>query len=151
MAEKPEPAAETPLERAVRSLADVHARHIEELPRSQLGIEWLTDGIGRPWFVGDNLIGRHGRFDSATFPLLQLLLAIFSLVMASFILITENRQSTLAEKRMQLALHLLFANEERAAKMIEQMAEPADVHTALEKMEQAEAEARERANREAAS
>jgi uncharacterized membrane protein len=176
-------APEGPLERAVRSLADVHAQHIDELPRSQLGIEWLTDRIGRPWFayavvgfiiawiMGDALIGRHGRFDTATFPLLQLLIAVFSLIMAAFILITENRQSAVAEKRIQLALHLLLANEERAAKIIdlieqlrrddpslpnrrdkeaEQMAEPTDVSTALEKMEEAEIEAHGRVKRDSA-
>lgn len=184
MAEQGKPATESPLDRAVRSLADVQAEHLQELPRSQLGIEWLTDRIGRPWFayavlgfivawVGvDSLMGRHGRFDSGTFPVLQLVVGTLSLVMATFILITENRQNTIAERRAQLTLNLTLANEERTAKIIalleqlrrddpslpnrrdeeaHQMTEAIDLKTALEKLEQAEKEAKERAQRERTS
>ncbi|MBV9719204.1 MAG: DUF1003 domain-containing protein [Candidatus Eremiobacteraeota bacterium] len=169
--------AQAPLDRAVQSLADVQAQHLQELPRSQLGIEWLTDRIGRPWFayavVGfiavwigvDTLLARHGRFDAASFPILQLLMGALSLVMASFILITENRQGTIAEKRAQLTLQLSLANEERTAKIIalleelrqddpslpdrhdeeaRQMAEAIDLKTAIEKMEEAESAVKDR-------
>jgi len=175
MAQREKPvAAEAPLDRAVRSLADVRAEQLQQLPRSQLGIEWLTDRIGRPWFayvtlgfilvwIGvDNLLTPRAHFDSATFPLLQLVISVLALVMAIFILITENRQSAIAEKRAQLTLQLSLANEERAAKIIamleqlrrddpslpnrrdkeaEQMSEAIDLRTALDKMEAAESEA----------
>ena len=176
MVEKQNATSEPPLERALRSEAEVHAQHIQELPRSQLGIEWFTDWIGRPWFayaivgfiaawVGANTLG-HGRFDVANFPMLQLIIGAGSLIMAAFILITENRQSAVAEKRAKLTLQLSLANEVRSAKIIElleqmrrddpslpnrkdeealQMTEAIDLPTALEKMESAEKEAVERA------
>lgn len=178
MAENKDRASEPPLERALRSEAEVHAQHIQELPRSQLGIEWFTDRIGRPWFayaivgfiaawVGINTLG-HGRFDVTNFPLLQLIIGACSLVMAAFILIAENRQSAVAEKRAKLTLQLSLANEVRTAKIIElleqmrrddpslpnrkddearQMTEAIDLPTALEKMESAEKAASERAQR----
>ncbi len=181
MPKKSNPAAGPPLERAVRSVAEVHAQHLQDLPPSQLGIEWLTDRIGRPWFayavvafmlawIGfDAMLARHGRFDAPSFPLLQLLIGAFSLLMAVFILITENRQGTIAEKRAQLTLQLSLANEERAAKIIEllqqmrrddpslpnrpdkeaqQMAQAIDLETAMETMENAANEAKERAKQD---
>lgn len=163
---------QTPLDKAVRDLADIRARQFQELPRSQLGIEWLTERVGRPWFayavvcfiaawlVCDLIVVPRARFDALTFPLLQLVLTILALLMAVFILITENRQGAIAEKRSQLTLQLCLANEERAAKIIElleqlrkddpllpdrrdeqarQMAKAIDLHSALDKMERADA------------
>ena len=162
--------AHAPLDKAVKDLAEIRARQLDELPRSQVGIEWLTDRIGRPWFAyaivifiaawiaGDLAILPRARFDALTFPLLQLLLSVLALLMAVFILITENRQGEIAEKRAQLTLQLSLANEERAAKIIQllgqlrkddpllpdrrdeeakQMSEAIDLHTAIDKMEDA--------------
>lgn len=160
---------ETPLERAVLSVAQIHAEHLNELPRSQLGIEWLTNRIGKPWFAYAMAafvllwilfdLSPRTHFDTANFPLLQVVLGVFALMMAIFILITENRQNAIAEKREQLTLQLSLANEERSAKIIamleqmrkddpslpnrrdaeaEKMAQAADLRTALDKMEEAE-------------
>jgi uncharacterized membrane protein len=159
-----------PLDKAVKDLAEIRARQLEALPRSQIGIEWLTDRIGRPWFAYaivifiaawiacDLAFLPRARFDAPTFPLLQLLLSILALLMAIFILITENRQGEIAEKRAQLTLQLSLANEERAAKIIQlleelrkddpllpdrhdeqaqEMSEAIDLHTAIDKMEDA--------------
>ena len=119
-----------PLEKAVEDATRIRVAQLEELPRSQLGIEWLTDRIGRPWFayavvtfiliwiVGDLTLRPATRFDAPSFPLLQLLLGMAALLVAALILITENRQGAIAEKRAQLILHLSLANEERAAKIV---------------------------------
>jgi uncharacterized membrane protein len=152
-------------------MGTIRAAQLDELPRSQLGIEWLTDRIGRPWFAYavvlfiaawvalDSMIIPRARFDALSFPLLQLVLGVLALLVAVFILITENRQNAIAEKRAQLTLQLSLANEERAAKIIQlleelrrddpllpnrrdeqarQMAEAIDLHTALDKMERAD-------------
>lgn len=168
---------QAPLDRAVQALAEIRAEQLQELPRSQLGIERFTERIGRPWFayavlafialwIGlDVTLTRHARFDAPAFPILQLIVGVLSLLMATFILITENRQGAIAEKRAQLTLHLSLANEERAAKIIslleelrkddpalpdrpdeeaEQMAEATDLRTAIDKMEDADASVAER-------
>lgn len=170
--EKKTEAFEAPLDRAVRAVAEVRAEQLQDLPRSQLGIEWLTERIGRPWlayavlsFVAawialSTIGGGRPYLDAPMFPLLQLVIGVLSLLMASFILITENRQGAIAEKRAQLTLQLCLANEERAAKIIalleelrkddpalpnrhddeaDQMAEAIDLRTALGKMEDADA------------
>lgn len=160
-----------PLEKAVEDAARVRLAQLEELPRSQLGIEWLTKRIGRPWFayaivtfillwiVSDLALHPDTRFDAPAFPLLQLLLSMAALLMAALILITENRQGVIAEKRTQLILHLSIANEERAAKIValleqlrkddplipdrhdpeaRQMSEATDLQTAIDTMNAAD-------------
>jgi uncharacterized membrane protein len=161
-----------PLDKAVDALADIRAQQLQELPRSQLGIEWLTERIGRPWLaytavlfiiawiLGNTLTEPRSHLDGRAFPFLQLLVGICALLIAIFILITENRQGAIAEKRAQLILQLSLANEERAAKIIalleqmrrddpalpnredeeaKQMAQAIDLHTAIDKMEAADA------------
>lgn len=178
--EKRSNATEAPLDRAVQALADIRAEQLQELPQSQAGIEWFTDRIGRPWFafavlafivawiVLDTTVAARSHFDALTFPVLQLIVGVLSLLMATFILITENRQGAIAEKRAQLTLQLSLANEERAAKIIslleelrkddpglpdrhdeeaQQMAEAIDLRTALDKMEDADAQVAERTGR----
>lgn len=174
-----ESSSQAPLDRAVKALADVREEQLQQLPGSQVGIEWFTDRIGRPWFayavlgfivawiVLDTTVVRS-RFDAVPFPMLQLIVGVLSLLMATFILITENRQGAIAEKRAQLTLQLSLANEERAAKIISlleelrkddpalpdrqdeearEMAEAIDLRTALDKMERADAQVAERTGR----
>jgi uncharacterized membrane protein len=164
------PKNRSPLDRAVKDVAEIRAQQLRELPRSQLGIEWLTDRIGRPWFAYAIVVliaawiawdtGARARVDAPPFPVLQLVLAVLSLLMTIFILTTENRQGAIAEKRAQLTLQLSLANEERAAKIIQlleqlrkddpllpdrrddearEMAQAIDLHTAIDKMEDADA------------
>jgi len=160
---------EAPLEQTVRSLVDVQAEREHQLHPAQRSIEWLTERIGRPWFAYavisfivlwiavDRLLGH--RFDSAAFPLLHLILTIVSVLLAVFILITENRQGDTADQRAKVTLQIALINEQKTAKIIElleqqrkdsphlpdredkqadHMAEATDLRTAIEKLEQAE-------------
>ncbi len=163
---------EAPIEQTVRSLAGVHAEHQRDVHPTQRNIEWLTSRIGRPWFayavilfivawIGiDRFVGPPRRFDgSTTFPLLQLILTILSLLIATFILITENRQGEHADQRAKITLQIALINEQKTAKIIElleqqrkdsphlpdredkeatHMAEATDLRTAIEKLEEAE-------------
>lgn len=167
----PTDSKEAPIEQTVRSLAGVHAEHQRELHPMQKNIEWLTSRIGRPWFAYavivfialwiaiDRLVGPPHRFDGTAFPLLQLILTIFSLLIATFILITENRQGEHADQRAKVTLQIALINEQKTAKIIElleqqrrddphlpnredkeakHMAEATDLRTAIEKLEAAE-------------
>ncbi len=162
---------EAPIEQTVRSLAGVHAEHERELHPTQKSIEWLTSWIGRPWFAYaiiafillwiavDRFVGPTHRFDATTFPLLQLILTILSLLVVVFILITENRQSEHAEQRAKVTLQIALINEQKTAKIIElleqqrkddphlpdredkeanHMSQATDLRTAIEKLEEAE-------------
>ena len=162
---------EAPIEQTVRSLAGVHAEHERELHPTQKSIEWLTSWIGRPWFayavvvfivawIGiDRFVGPSRRFDSPTFSLLHLILTIVSLLIATFILITENRQSEHAEQRAKVTLQIALINEQKTAKIIElleqqrkddphlpdredkeanHMSQATDLRTAINKLEEAE-------------
>lgn len=162
---------EEPIEQTVRSLAGVHAEHQRELHPTQKNIEWLTSWIGRPWFAYavilfilawiavDRFAGPQHRFDSTAFPLLQLILTILSLLVAVFILITENRQGDHADQRAKITLQIALINEQKTAKIIElleqqrrddphlpnredkeasHMAEATDLRAAIEKLEEAE-------------
>jgi uncharacterized membrane protein len=167
----PSDSKEAPIEQTVRSLAGVHAEHVRDLHPAQKNIEWLTSRIGRPWFayavivfiVGwialDRIFGPQHRFDGVAFPLLQLILTILSLIIATFILITENRQGDHADQRAKITLQIALINEQKTAKIIElleqqrkdsphlpdredkeakHMAEATDLRTAIEKLEEAE-------------
>jgi uncharacterized membrane protein len=126
----------------------------------------VTVGFIVAWIALDTAFHTRAHFDTGTFPRLQFIITILSLLMATFILIAENRQGAIAEKRAQLLLQLSLANEERSAKIIallerlrkddpllpkrrddeaQQMAEAIDLRTALHKMEDADRESAERA------
>jgi uncharacterized membrane protein len=113
-------------------LAEIHADTLRRVPRSQRGIEWLTDTIGRPWFAYslvafvllwtgvDITAGRlHHPFDTGAFSWLQLIVGTFSLMMAALILISENRQGRLADQRAQVTLQLALVIDRKAAKIVE--------------------------------
>jgi uncharacterized membrane protein len=136
---------------------------------AQRNIEWLTDRIGRPWFaymlisfivlwIAIDRIAQH-HFDNTSFSLLQLILSIVSVLIAVFILITENRQGDHADQRAKVTLQIALINEQKTAKIIElleqqrkdsphlpdredkeanRMAEATDLRTAIEKLEEAE-------------
>ncbi|HEY1680930.1 MAG TPA: DUF1003 domain-containing protein [Candidatus Tumulicola sp.] len=121
-----------PVENAVKMLAEIHADNLRRVPRSQRGIEWLTDTIGRPWFAYslvafvllwsgvDIVAGRlHRPFDTGAFSWLQLIVGTFSLMMAALILISENRQGRLADQRAQVTLQLALVIDRKAAKIVE--------------------------------
>ncbi len=162
---------EAPIEQTVRSLAGVHAEHQRDVHPTQKNIEWLTARIGRPWFAYaiiafivlwiavDRFVGPPHRFDATTFPLLQLILTILSLLVVVFILITENRQGEHADQRAKITLQIALINEQKTAKIIElleqqrkddphlpnredkqadHMAQATDLRVAIEKLEEAE-------------
>jgi uncharacterized membrane protein len=123
-----------PVEQAVKVLAEIHADNLRQVPRSQLGIEWLTNTIGRPWFaytlvafvllwtvVDLAAAGLHHRFEAQSFPWLQLIVGTLSLMIAALILISETRQGRLADQRAQVTLQMALVIDRKAAKIIEML------------------------------
>ncbi len=125
--------AQNALQNTIDSIADLHAEHYLALPGSQLGIEWVTARLGRPWSVffvvavmalwlGINLWAiAHGRrpLDPPPFFWLQGTATLSALLMTFLILTTANRQNALEGRRSQLTLQIALLTETKIAKAIE--------------------------------
>ena len=154
----------------VETLASLRARAEHDVSHHQRRIESLTAQLGRPgsFYVivvgvaawsGFNLLAPHlglRAFDPPPFVWLQGLVGLGALLMATIILITQNRQTKHAEQRSQLDLQVNLLSEQKAAKLIalleelrrdipsvhnrvdrvaEAMEEPVDPHAVLSALE----------------
>jgi uncharacterized membrane protein len=116
----------------LHSIAALHARSERTISRPQRVVETGIERIGRPRFlllalvivggwIGVNLLApRFGRapFDAPPFGILQVFLAVSSLLLMVMILIAENRQSVTAERRAQLDLQISLLADQKSAKII---------------------------------
>ncbi len=114
-------------------LAEIRAEGLRETKTSQMGIERLIRFVGRPWlayalviflvaWLGADAVSVYlgGRaFDPSRFPWLQLVITVFSLTMTVLILIAENHQGMIAERRAQVTLQIALVSEQKIAKVIE--------------------------------
>ncbi|MDQ6930976.1 MAG: DUF1003 domain-containing protein [Candidatus Eremiobacteraeota bacterium] len=128
-----ERAADEAIQNTIDSIADIHAEHYTSLPTSQIGIEWVTSRLGKPWsvffvlgamalWVGYNLstiAHGHRAVDPPPFFWLQGCTTGLAVVMTFFILTTANRQNALDERRAQLTLQIALLSETKIAKIIE--------------------------------
>lgn len=126
-------ATDDPIQNTIDSIADLHAEHYMSLPTTQVGIEWVTARLGRPWAVffvfGVALVWivvnewalAHGNraIDPPPFFWLQGAATFCALLMTFFILTTANRQNALDERRAQLTLQIALLTETKIAKLIE--------------------------------
>jgi uncharacterized membrane protein len=170
------PQASDPFHRAATTLADVHAEGLDRARGDQLGIERLIRTIGRPllvyvvivfvgvWIVVDALVAHftHRAFDAPQLPWLQGLLTLWSLMMTALVLVAENRQGEIADKRAQVTLQFALVTEQKIAKVIElletmrrddpslpnrrddqadSMAKATDIRVAVDHLEQAKEDA----------
>jgi uncharacterized membrane protein len=154
----------------VETLASLRARADQSVSRHQRRIERFTAQIGQPrsfylivafaagWSAFNLLAPRLGLrpFDPPPFAWLQGLVGLGALLMATIILITQNRQTKHAEQRSQLDLQVNLLSEQKAAKLIalleelrrdipsvhnrvdrvaEAMEEPVDPHAVLSALE----------------
>jgi uncharacterized membrane protein len=81
------------------------------------------------WFgfwVGGNLL--HGRvgFDPYPFPLLTLIVSLEAIFLSTFILISQNRDARLSERRNQLDLQINLLTEQENTKMLTMLKQIAD-------------------------
>ena len=125
---EPSDAAQTHAE----TIADLHRAADQRAGRHQQRIEGLTRRLGRPltlyasvamlaaWMVL-NLAARRFGFeppDPSPFHGLQTVVTLAGLLLTTMVLITQNRQMHLAERRAQLDLHVSLLAEQKIAKLV---------------------------------
>ncbi len=162
----------------VDTIAALHARGESEVSIHQRTIEKVTAFLGRPLFLNLtialvavwivlNVFSRRlhfPEFDPFPFPLLVGVVGVGALLLTIVVLITQNRQARLAERRAQLDLQVSLLSEQKIAKVIalmeelrrdipsvknrhdpeaEAMSESADPHAVLDALEEKLDEAQE--------
>lgn len=116
----------------IDAIAALHAHAERGVSRYQRTIEVATSFLGRPLFfyfilavvtfwVGGNLLAPrfHWRqWDPPPFSWLQGMVGLGALLMTTVVLITQNRQGKIAERRAQLDLQVNLLAEQKIAKLI---------------------------------
>ena len=138
---KPEEPSESVLpdhvSQQIETIATLHARGESDVSVHQRLIERVTAFLGRPLFLNVtiaaiavwiflNIPANHPNlapFDPAPFPLLAWLVSTGGLLLTIVVLITQNRQARLAERRAQLDLQVNLLSEQKIAKVIALMEE----------------------------
>jgi uncharacterized membrane protein len=73
------------------------------------------------WFggwIGENLLRGAAGFDPYPFPLLTLIVSLEAIFLSTFILISQNRDAQLSERRSQLDLQINLLTEQENTKML---------------------------------
>lgn len=71
------------------------------------------------WILANLLLAPEHRWDAFPFPLLTLVVSLEAIFLSTFILISQNRQSALNERRSQLDLQVNLLSEQENTKMLE--------------------------------
>jgi uncharacterized membrane protein len=169
----------------VETIAALHAQAESQVSLYQRTVEVVAGFLGRPlflyitqavvvlWVVVNLLLRARGArlYDAPPFYWLQGLVGLGALLLTIVVLITQNRQGKLAERRAQLDLQVSLSADQKIAKLIalveelrrdlpsvkdrvdpeaEAMSEAADPHAVLEALEEKLEEALEEKLEEAA-
>jgi len=117
----------------VETVASVHSRVAGHVTRHQRAIDVFTAALGRPrtlyiiiglvggWCLGNSLLASP--IDRPPFFWLQGSMGLSAILMATVILITQNRQTREAEQRAQLDLQVNLLVEKKVAKLIDLLEE----------------------------
>ncbi|MGI4789732.1 MAG: DUF1003 domain-containing protein [Janthinobacterium lividum] len=130
-------AAIDPISQNIDAVVALHAFAEQQVDTHQRTVEALTAWLGRPQFFYGILVGvclwmgvnatapylHFTRWDDPPFAWLQGVIGLGALLMTSVILITQNRQGKLAERREQLELQMSLLSEQRTAKIIDLLEE----------------------------
>jgi uncharacterized membrane protein len=71
------------------------------------------------WIAANVLLPARERFDPFPFSFLTLVVSLEAIFLATFILISQNRQSTVSDRRAQLDLQVNLLSEQENTKMLE--------------------------------
>lgn len=135
-----------PIGEHTQTIAELHKRADRNVSPQQRGIEKVTDFLGRPrflfiilvvvaaWILVNIVLMLSGLpvFDAPPFNWLQGVLALGALLQATLILITQNRQNVMTERRTQLDLEVSLLLDQKMSKLITMVDDLRRVHPALE-------------------
>ena len=116
----------------IETIVALHARAEQDVPRLQRNVEAVASFFSRPiflfgilfvvafWILANLLLQRAHLppFDAPPFNALELMLSCGSLLIATGVLIKQERQEKLAEQRTQLILQLNLISEQKIAKLV---------------------------------
>jgi len=135
------PATDTPLaghvERNVQAVSEMHLQAERDINAHQRAVERATAALGRPaalyltlaFVVGWVILVELGRrlglgyWDPWPYHVLQGLIGLAALVVATMVLITQNRQQKLSERHMHLDLQVNLLTEQKVTKLIDLLEE----------------------------
>ena len=131
------PPAPDPIQQNIDAVVALHNLAEQQVDTHQRTVETLTAWLGRPQFFYGILVGvslwmlvnlgmRHSvghAWDEPPFGWLQGAAGLGGLLMTTVVLITQNRQGKLAERREQLDLQMSLLTEQRTAKIIDLLEE----------------------------
>ena len=153
-ANKPTAGSNVPghVQQGIDTIADVHARHLEQVPRARRLVEYLVSWVARPGFIvaltvvivawiSANLVlaPKGWAFDPAPFPILQDIGTALALYITILILITAKREKEIGEHREQLTLQLAILSEQKSAKTIQLIEEARRDNPMIDDRDDAEA------------
>lgn len=125
------------VERNVHAVSEMHLQAEREINAHQRAVERATAALGRPaalyailafsvcWMIAIEL-GRWlgwGYWDPWPYHVLQGVIGLAALVVATMVLITQNRQQKLSERHMHLDLQVNLLTEQKVTKLIDLLEE----------------------------
>ncbi len=131
-----------PIDENIQTVAELHKHAENKVSTQQRTIEDMTDFLGRPrflfiilvfvslWIIVNMLLIKLGlpSFDPPPFIWLQGVLSLGALLQATMILITQNREDVMTERRTQLDLQVSLILDEKMSKLITMVDELRRVH-----------------------
>ena len=125
------------LNKAVRSVSQLHSDHRGRTTTSQRTVNSIAAVMGRPWFVvlvglsvlvwigANSIANRLGLelIDPPPFPWLEVVATLFSLFVVMLVLVAQKHEDELNAHRDTLTLELSILSEHKIAKVIQLLEE----------------------------
>jgi uncharacterized membrane protein len=122
-----------PIEENIETLAHLHKRAERKVSLQQRAIETVTAFLSRPrflfiiltvvslWMLVNAILARFGLpdFDPPPYPCLSMILSLGALLQTTVVLITQDRQDKVAQRRRELDLHISLLLDQKMSKLID--------------------------------
>jgi uncharacterized membrane protein len=144
-----------PINENIQAIVELHKRAENEVSQQQRTIEHMANFLGRPaflfiilafvalWIFVNTLLARLGLpvLDPPPFTYLVSLLTLGALLQATMILISQNREDMMLERRTQLDLQVSLILDQKMSKLLVMVDQLRQVHPDLENGTDPEVEA----------